>query len=179
MHGFVLARTPVFSPLTQPQIFSRERPLEAIFNKLTMPSAGGEARLQQVAPAHAWDMAAMSMSWFHRSPSYLAREAADGSSGVGMPSIHDSRCLFGATAAQVRASPSFGGRARLGSGVGASPEIEDTQGKDGRGEVGTAATWMSDAVGCRASSLLRSNTKAHANLPEGPEILHVRYPCLR
>ena len=178
MHGFVLARTPVFSPLTQPQIFSRERPLEAIFNKLTMPSAGGEARLQQVAPAHAWDMAAMSMSWFHKSPSYLAREAADGFSGVGMPSIHDSRCLCGATAAQVRASPSFGGRARLGSEVGASSESEDTQGEDGRGEVGTAATWMSGAVGGLASSLLRSNTKAHVHLPEGPEIIHVRYPCL-
>ena len=34
---FVLPRTPVFSPLTPPQIFSRERRLGAIFNKLTMP----------------------------------------------------------------------------------------------------------------------------------------------
>src|SRR5262245_1077039 len=40
IHGFVLSRTPVFSPLTQPQIFSRERPLDAIFNKLTMPLCG-------------------------------------------------------------------------------------------------------------------------------------------
>ena len=38
IHGFVLSRTPVFSPLTQPQSFLRERPLDAIFNKLTMPS---------------------------------------------------------------------------------------------------------------------------------------------
>ena len=37
MGGFVLPRPPVFSPLTPPQIFSRERRLEAIFNKLTMP----------------------------------------------------------------------------------------------------------------------------------------------
>ena len=34
---FVLPRTPVFSPLTPPQIFSRERRLGAICNKLTMP----------------------------------------------------------------------------------------------------------------------------------------------
>jgi hypothetical protein len=33
----VLSRTPVFSPLTHPQISSRERRLVAIFNKLTMP----------------------------------------------------------------------------------------------------------------------------------------------
>src|SRR4029453_16508075 len=38
IEGFVLPRTPVFSPLTPPQIFSRERRLGAIFNKLTMPS---------------------------------------------------------------------------------------------------------------------------------------------
>jgi hypothetical protein len=37
--GFVLARPPVFSPLTHLQIASRERRLVAIFNKLTMPSA--------------------------------------------------------------------------------------------------------------------------------------------
>ena len=34
--GFVLSRTPGFSLLTPPQIFSRERCLGAIFNKLTM-----------------------------------------------------------------------------------------------------------------------------------------------
>src|SRR4030095_1145001 len=37
IHGLVLPRTPVFSPLTPPQIFSRERRLGVIFNKLTMP----------------------------------------------------------------------------------------------------------------------------------------------
>ena len=37
IYDFVLARTPVFSPLIHPQIFSRNRNLVAIFNKLTMP----------------------------------------------------------------------------------------------------------------------------------------------
>jgi Transposase IS116/IS110/IS902 family len=37
MYGFVLSRTPEFSPLTHPQISSRERRLIGIFNKLTMP----------------------------------------------------------------------------------------------------------------------------------------------
>jgi hypothetical protein len=36
IHGFVLARTPVFLLLTHPQISSRERRLVAIFNKLTI-----------------------------------------------------------------------------------------------------------------------------------------------
>jgi len=45
MGGFVLPRPPVFSPLTPPQIFSRERRLEAIFNKLTMPL---------LAPIYGW-----------------------------------------------------------------------------------------------------------------------------
>ena len=36
-HGFVLARAPVFSPLTHPQVSARERRLVVIFNKLTMP----------------------------------------------------------------------------------------------------------------------------------------------
>jgi hypothetical protein len=34
---FVLSRTPVFSPLTHPQISSRERRLVVIFHTLTMP----------------------------------------------------------------------------------------------------------------------------------------------
>jgi hypothetical protein len=38
MYGFVRARPPAFSPLTHPQISSRERRLVAIFNKLTMPA---------------------------------------------------------------------------------------------------------------------------------------------
>ena len=42
MHGFVLARTPVFSPPTHPQISTRERRLVVIFNKLTMPHDGLE-----------------------------------------------------------------------------------------------------------------------------------------
>jgi hypothetical protein len=42
MHGFVLARTPVFSPLTHPQVSARERRLVVIFNKLTMPSTANE-----------------------------------------------------------------------------------------------------------------------------------------
>src|SRR5262245_22220331 len=46
IHGFVLSRPPVFSPLTHPQIFSRERPLDAIFNKLTMPSCMPTSLLQ-------------------------------------------------------------------------------------------------------------------------------------
>ena len=52
MHGFVVSRTPAFSPLTHAHIFSRERRLGAIFDKLTIPghllalafqgAAGGE-----------------------------------------------------------------------------------------------------------------------------------------
>src|SRR4029453_8584929 len=38
IEGFVLSRTPIFSPLTHPQISSRERRLGAIFNKLTIPA---------------------------------------------------------------------------------------------------------------------------------------------
>ena len=41
-HGFVLARTSVFSPLTHPQVSARERRLVVIFNKLTMPSTANE-----------------------------------------------------------------------------------------------------------------------------------------
>src|SRR5262245_14579695 len=45
--------------------------------------ASGETRFQQVAPAHAWDIAEMSTSWFHKSPSCMARVMVDGSSRAG------------------------------------------------------------------------------------------------
>src|SRR5262249_46494791 len=39
-YGLVRARIPVFSPLTHPQIASKDRRLATIFDKLPMPSAG-------------------------------------------------------------------------------------------------------------------------------------------
>ena len=40
IYGFVLARPPVFLPLTHPHISSRAKRLVAIFNQLTMPLTG-------------------------------------------------------------------------------------------------------------------------------------------